>query len=92
MFDQLTSATPKRVEKKVDEESEEEEEIVEEGSDEEVEPKKPYFTEDQPYRCTFILPINNNHAPEMIREATEKLKGLREGGSKAGGRGRGPRG
>ena len=53
MFDQLTSATPKRVEKKMEEESEEEEEVVEEGSDEEVEPKKPYFTEDQPYRCIF---------------------------------------
>ena len=38
----------------MEEESEEEEEIVEEGSDEEVEPKKPYFTEDQPYRCIFL--------------------------------------
>ena len=92
VFDQLTSNTPKRVEKKQIEEDEEEEDMeegeVDEDSDSDEEgdgDEEPYFKEDQPYR-----------------EATEKLKGLRAGaqqkergagGGRGGGRGfRGGRG
>merc|ERR1712013_77751 len=74
VFDQLTSNTPKRVEKKQIEEEEEEdmeEGEVDEDSDSEEEgdgDEEPYFKEDQPYR-----------------EATEKLKGLRAGAQQRGG-------
>ena len=84
VFDQLTSNTPKRVEKKQIEEEEEEDmeggEVDEDSdSDEEGDgDEEPYFKEDQPYR-----------------EATEKLKGLRAGAQQkegGGGGGRGGRG
>ena len=86
VFDQLTSNTPKKVEKKLVEEDDDEEGMeegeVEEDSDDEdeegEEEEEPYFTEDQPYR-----------------EATEKLKGLRAGAqqkARGGGGGRGGRG
>merc|ERR1712013_609857 len=82
VFDQLTSNTPKRVEKKqIEEEEEMEEGEVDEDSDSDEEgdgDEEPYFKEDQPYR-----------------EATEKLKGLRAGAQqkeRGGGGGRGGRG
>ena len=85
VFDQLTSNTPKKVEKKLideddDEEDMEEGEVEEDSEDDEEgeEDEKPYFTEDQPYK-----------------EATEKLKGLRAGAqqkARGGGGGRGGRG
>ena len=84
VFDQLTSNTPKKVEKKILDEDDDEEDMeegeVEENSDDddeegEEEEEEPYFSEDQPYK-----------------EATEKLKGLRAGAqqkSRGGGRGGG---
>lgn len=85
VFDQLTSNTPKKVEKKLvdeddDEEDMEEGEVEEDSEDDEggEEEEEPYFTEDQPYK-----------------EATEKLKGLRAGAQqkgRGGGGGRGGRG
>ena len=78
VFDELTEATPKRVEKKYVEEEEEEEAVAEDGSEED-EPE-PYFKEDQPYK----------HATEKLKPlrsgAQQKEK---RGGGKRGGRGGG---
>merc|ERR1712106_1144092 len=65
-FEKLTEMTPKRVTKKVYREDEEEEDEVALSSDEEVEPKKPYFEDpDKPYV-----------------ESTEKIPSMRQGAQK----------
>jgi len=64
-FEKLTEMTPKRVTKKVYREDEEEDEVAL-SSDEEVEPKKPYFEDpDKPYV-----------------ESTEKIPSMRQGAQK----------
>merc|ERR1719154_962996 len=65
-FEKLTEMTPKRVEKKAHVEEEEEEEDVALSSDEEVEPKKPYF--------------ENPKKPYV--ESTERIPNMRQGAQK----------